>query len=108
MKNRGNGPRFVQPCELFERLIVGLQPICVATLVHANGSKLALSDGNLASITLRLGAADSLFVSSRRLVEPAQVEEAVASQNKAGGHHPLCASTRPVPLEGFESLPRLV
>jgi hypothetical protein len=91
MPQRGDGARFVQPCEPFARLFIGVQRLFVAALHHADGSKLALCNGDLSIVTDFLSAADTLFINSSRFIEPAQVAKAVASINQADGHPVLRA-----------------
>ena len=93
MPDHGDGARFVQLREPLARFFISRQRLRVAALLHADGPKLAFSDGDLPVVTELLGAADTLFVGRRRFVEPAQVEKTVASFREADGRHPLRALT---------------
>ena len=56
------------------RFFVSPERLPIAALQHADGPKLAFSDGDLTVIFEFLRTVDTLFVSRRRFVEPPQVE----------------------------------
>jgi hypothetical protein len=89
MPTHGDGARFVQPREPLARVFMSLQRLLVATLLQADGSKHAFSDGDAPVVTEFLRTADTLYASGRRFGEPAQAEKTLASFREAAARHSL-------------------
>ena len=109
MPHCGDGARFVQLREPLARFVHRPPAHLCSGAAPCGGSKLDFSRRRPArSITDFLGAADTLFISSSRFVEPAQVVKAVAPHSEAGGRHSVRASTGLFPRDGLKSFLRLV
>ena len=86
---------------------VGGQGLVEAALLKPHRAELALADSYAPRIAQPLGAADGLLI-GRRLVEPAQIEQTVATLAETDRGHALGAATGLGPRHGLEAVLGLV
>ena len=108
MPESGDAARLVQAREARAGLRKGVQCLPVTALMQPDGAERAMPDGNVPFVTALLDEGDGRLVGRRRFVEPAQVEQTLASFGETDGTPSRAAPLPSSRAIGLEALPGLV
>jgi hypothetical protein len=95
-----------QSLEVLARVSESRQGLGVSALLHPDCAELAFSDGNTALAFSGRRQVNSLKKGSSRIVEPAQIHQAIAEFGQRNRGHSRRTATGSCRFDRFESLPR--